>query len=689
MFFCLLTAPVFAQKYESNYSNQRRFPSTKSDSISIYLDSAQQFATRSPMKAINFVNRAIELSVIQNDTRNEALAYLALGNIQQSLEQHTLAVENYRHCIDVLSGASEKKKVSEYKSSIYTDETTSTRYHAFAQMAFSLFQLGSLKEAESYIEKALSMDVEELSAEEIRDAKRIKAAILTGSGSPQKAIDLLNEVLSEERKAGNSKNETETLLSLGDAYLASGDDVKANEYYLEAKQIADKKSFTDFSVRANTALAAYYRQRGKFEDEISVRNDNISINQSLSNYLAVSQENFEIGNAYIDANQVQKAEGFLLQGLQNIPSPEQLNAANNSNIGGTESLMPIQYRSAQFQQGADAYKRLAEGFLKENDLQKAVEYFKTYTRLQDSVEIARKIELEQAIALSSGIGKNQQRIELLEKERLLNDRSIEILRKDQSFKSEQLINRNIIIGTLAFAMVILVVSVFFMLRNSKARRKADKLLALQSLSGQMNPHFIFNALNSVNEYISKNDERSANRYLSSFSKLMRQVMDDSRHTFIPINEEIDMLKLYLQLEHARFSDQFEYNIEIDEGLIDTEFMVPPMIIQPYLENAIWHGLRYREGKGLLKLGMKRDNGTLVIEIIDNGVGVKRSKELKTKNQKKQNSLGMQNIKTRVELMNELYHCDISIQVEEFEKNAEYPGTHVVIFVPQKSHLTEG
>jgi two-component system, LytTR family, sensor kinase len=257
------------------------------------------------------------------------------------------------------------------------------------------------------------------------------------------------------------------------------------------------------------------------------------------------------------------------------------------------------------------------------------------------------------------------------------------LEADRVLKGEQVFNRNLIIGILFFFMMMLVVVGIVMIRNIRSKRRTDKLLALQSLSGQMNPHFIFNALNSVNEFIAQNDERSANRYLSSFSKLMRQVMDDSRHTFIPLPDELEMLKLYLQLEQDRFKEQFDYSLEISEGLIPAEFEIPPMMIQPYIENAIGHGLRYKKERGILLIKLELKDQLLCISIVDDGIGLQKSKELKTLHQKKQVSLAMKNIETRVTLINEIYDAGIRIEIAEAYPGKEFPGTAVTISVPQK------
>jgi len=215
-----------------------------------------------------------------------------------------------------------------------------------------------------------------------------------------------------------------------------------------------------------------------------------------------------------------------------------------------------------------------------------------------------------------------------------------------------------------------------MYRNIKQQRLNNNLLALKSLRSQMNPHFIFNALNSVNSFIASNDERTANRYLTDFSKLMRSVLENSEEDFIPLSKEIELLQLYTKLEHFRFQDKFDYNIIIDEAINVDDFLIPPMLLQPYIENAVWHGLRYKEAKGLLQISLHTyvdDKVQIVIE--DNGVGREKSKALKTDHQKNQNSKGMGNIKKRVAILNEMYADKVDVFIEDIVGNG---GTKVVL-----------
>ena len=195
----------------------------------------------------------------------------------------------------------------------------------------------------------------------------------------------------------------------------------------------------------------------------------------------------------------------------------------------------------------------------------------------------------------------------------------------------------------------------------------------------MNPHFIFNSLNSVNQFIAENKEREANKYLTSYSNLMRNTMENSNKDFITLDNELEQLKKYLELEHLRFQDKFDFKISVDPELDPERTMVPNMIIQPHLENAIWHGLRYLDAKGLLQLKVQLVNGKVVIRIEDNGIGLTKSQELKTSNQKAHESRGMSNTKERISLLNELYKKNITFQI--FVKALPETGTIVEISFP--------
>ncbi|MCY0977701.1 histidine kinase [Chryseobacterium wangxinyae] len=244
----------------------------------------------------------------------------------------------------------------------------------------------------------------------------------------------------------------------------------------------------------------------------------------------------------------------------------------------------------------------------------------------------------------------EQRISQLEREKKLKD---ELIRK-----------KNIFNYSLIFAVFVLVGMMFFIIRTLKKVQIKNKKIALQSLRREMNPHFIFNSLNSVNQFIATNNELEANQYLTKFSKLMRGVMENSAEDFIPFQQEIDLLQNYLALEKTRFADKFDYEIIVDEDVNQQNLQIPGMMIQPFLENAIWHGLRYKTEKGFLKLSFKKENQQLKIEIKDNGIGIEDSKKQKTMHQKNREGRGMKNTLERIRLLNDLYRKNIVCSVKD-------------------------
>lgn len=229
-----------------------------------------------------------------------------------------------------------------------------------------------------------------------------------------------------------------------------------------------------------------------------------------------------------------------------------------------------------------------------------------------------------------------------------------------------------LVGGLALlcALLALIVKAWFSIRLKNEK------IALQSLRREMNPHFLFNSLNSVNQFIASNNEREANKYLTSYSTLMRRMMENSNNDYVSLSTEIEQLTQYLQLEKLRFSEKFDFTIEVDP-LLDTDAVkVPNMLIQPNLENAIWHGLRYKDSKGLLNLRFLRSGSKTVAIIEDNGIGLTESRNSKTKNQMMYESRGLKNVQERIKLLNKIYKTDIRFEMSE--KTGDVRGVVVTI-----------
>jgi len=207
-------------------------------------------------------------------------------------------------------------------------------------------------------------------------------------------------------------------------------------------------------------------------------------------------------------------------------------------------------------------------------------------------------------------------------------------------------------------------------------------LEMKALRAQMNPHFIFNCLNSINRFIVVNDNESASEYLTKFSRLIRQVLDNSRGEKVGLATEIETLKLYIEMEFLRFGNKFEYNITLQEELDPAAFVVQPMLIQPYVENAIWHGLMHRKEKGILRINFSRLDNSLLVVIEDNGVGRVMAKKIKESQVITRKSHGMQVTAERMSLLSKRMKVPVEAIVDDlYDDDLQSIGTRVSITLP--------
>jgi len=206
---------------------------------------------------------------------------------------------------------------------------------------------------------------------------------------------------------------------------------------------------------------------------------------------------------------------------------------------------------------------------------------------------------------------------------------------------------------------------------------------LSSLKAQMNPHFMFNALNSIQEFILLNDKKQANMYMGKFADMMRLILDMSNKDTITLDEELRSLDLYLQLEALRFEEQFSYLIEKDKNINDGYIHMPAMIIQPYVENAIKHGLLHKTGEKKLHIHFSLVNEhTLCCTVTDNGIGRKRSGEINDMRQKKYSSFATGATQKRLELLNYRKKELISVKYQDlYNASGQASGTVVTINIP--------
>ncbi|HLU88209.1 MAG TPA: histidine kinase [Cyclobacteriaceae bacterium] len=331
------------------------------------------------------------------------------------------------------------------------------------------------------------------------------------------------------------------------------------------------------------------------------------------------------------------------------------------------------------------------------DFDRAFQHQQTYISLKDSITSEKYMQRLAVLEAELELSEKQAHIDALTQEQQLQQ---EALKRQANL-------RNFILAGLGFTLLLALV----MVRNVKLKHRAEHLqkvrlesdlklerlekeqkeaifqsrmaeLEMTALRAQMNPHFIFNCLNSINRYILKNQTEEASAYLTKFSRLIRLILQNSQAKTVSLENELEALRLYLDMEISRFEGRFDYQIAIDPALEVEDIEVPPLIIQPYVENAIWHGLMPKEDKGHVRVELQLKNEMLHCQITDDGVGRGMAAVLKNKSGTKGKSLGMQITAQRLELINSLHEKASTVEIKDLVDTYGQPGgTRVLLKIP--------
>ena len=349
--------------------------------------------------------------------------------------------------------------------------------------------------------------------------------------------------------------------------------------------------------------------------------------------------------------------------------------------------MSLQTKSRQFVR--DGYQIICAVYDKLQITDSAYFYFKKYINIKDVV-VSDQTKGKYAAY------KYEQQISLMNNEKLISLQQLKIQR--QMLASSAFQKRILIIG-----LVCLVIVCAIIFRNITLKRKSERHLRelaendlqiqnlehekksselkMQALRAQMNPHFIFNSLNSINRFILQNNKAEAEGYLTKFSRLIRMILNSSANETVSLAEDLDALKLYLELECLRFDNAFSYQLMCDPE-VDADFIrVPPMLLQPFVENAIWHGLMNKKEKGHVWINIDQEDATLICTITDDGIGRKKATELKGKSGKYK-SMGMNITESRIAMMNKMNGENKSVEIRDLVcADGSAGGTEVILKIP--------
>jgi hypothetical protein len=565
-----------------------------------------------------------------------------------------LAAGNFCSAQDSTRVSKASKSVSKLKKAVDNNDNKGVA-DSYVSIAGDYYNQGNYAKSEEFLIKARNI------YKNLNDKKNLEAVTRKIAQSQEKQKKIMPAISNYSMAAEMSFDEKSRAVNSNDAARLSSPSV---EQKAEAIQNNINISLKD---KDKSAVAAGYSQMA----EVNIQQNNIpKAEENLNNAYVFSKK--EAPQQALEINQ--KLTDFYIE-----------NKNFEKAIEAKKKVLKEDFVKENSQEKVNQIQELADIYIKKNDPQEAAALLRNAYGIAldkghtlEAQKSVKKLDSLYAITGNTDASVSLYRDflgklpDLVSKDRSLIDNKIledteqriSQLEKEKQLKDELIRKKNIFNYGLIGALVVLTALVFLIFRTLKKVQIKNKKIALQSLRREMNPHFIFNSLNSVNHFIATNNELEANQYLTKFSKLMRGVMENSAEDFIPFQQELDLLQNYLALEKTRFADKFDYEIDTDENLNIQNLKVPGMLVQPFLENAVWHGLRYRSEKGFLKLNFEKEDSHLKITIEDNGIGIKESKKQKTQHQKTREGRGMKNTLERIKLLNDLYNTDIICSIKD-------------------------
>lgn len=507
--------------------------------------------------------------------------------------------------------------------------------HYFKKAADIYDKLGDKKRAaETYNQLAKAQEKQKKSEDAVNSYKESNSRAGTGNNS-QNEMNRLN--------APNNDSKRKIIQSNIGTYQQQGNtEDEANAY----------QQMADLSVQENNipdAIQNYESALKKAESPMQIEELQTKITDvyARSNQFdkAIEAQARIIANPVVEKNPQLKVEQ--MQNLANLYKTNQQDAEAMKVLRESYQLAMDKGQTLGARESAVA---MAEMHVKNGNAGEAISLLKGFAQKLGDV-----ISKDSSLVDMKMLLLTEERIRQLESERELKDKLISNTKKFNYF-------------LMAAALLLLALAGFIFLAFLRIRRQ-KKSIELQSLQKEMNPHFLFNSLNSVNQFIAQNNELAANKYLSSYSQLMRTTMENSSKDFITLEKEMDLLQKYLDLEQMRFPNTFRFEIIANEDL-NPNTLIPNMLVQPHIENAIWHGLRYKQEKGELHVRFEKAGEGVRISVKDNGIGIEQSLAQKTINQRQYESIGQSNTFKRISLLNQLYNKNIKCEVKDSPNGVE-------------------
>ena len=453
----------------------------------------------------------------------------------------------------------------------------------------------------------------------------------------KRALDIANET-------GDKVSKTDTYLSMGKTYLLQKKYIIARDYLNLALQTFEETGYSHGLDECYTGIGHTYRMEQQYDKAKGFYQRSLELS-TFENDLP------GMANSYNNLAQVEYLKKDFPAALD-FASKSLEKARESGNLNALK----------------EAYATLAEISEQQGNDREALAFYKLYSEIKDSLFSESKYRSIREAEAKFETEKKEQQLELL-----TNKNEVQQLKLSR--------RRNLLFASGIGILLVLLVSYLLIRQNRIKSQQKAIVLEQRLLRSQMNPHFIFNSLIAIQSYIYKNEPLQAGDFLAKFADLVRFTLDHSRVEFVLLADELKMLTAYLDLQVLRFDNKFEYTLTVENDLDTGSLEIPPMFAQPFVENAIEHGLRHKQEKGHLKITYTLKNDRCIeIMIEDDGVGREKAKDIEKK--KKHHSLAMEITKERLAVLRKKYNYRFMLEVTDVKEGSNLSrGTKARITLP--------
>ncbi len=636
------------------------------DHINLMNQLAGYYAKYNTEKFSLYVSGADSLSKKLMYKRGEGMALYNYGYKAYLEGDYIKTIDYFHRAISIFEGLSDKPNLAKTNQ----------------QLAVALFFSGTDKAgAVDYIFNALKLYREEGELQ----GEAITCFLIAGGflrlGRYEEGIDYTFKYIKIADSIGDVPIFRGTAYAtIGDCYKGLNNLDKAIKYYHLSLNTYDDKNIEDRSVKAQiTCNLGHCFVKKKMPDSVLYYYfKSLELSCSIENSLLQTYSHYLIGYIYFKQEKYQPAikhfdSSLYFANLVDSSGYYYNNDSLKNYIGHTEEIFyPVSKSRRRFYawyNKVGAYKYLTEIYRQTGQYKKATELYKPWLSINDSLFQYQLSKEQKELEARYATEKKEQQLQLLADE--------------NRFKELQLKQSRWFLMGLSGLVIFVILLAFILIRQNKLRNSQQTLVFQQRLlRTQMNPHFLFNSLSSIQNFIIQEKPAIASNYLSRFAKLVRQILNNSVEEYVLLEDEISSIENYLELQKARYRDMFDYSIVVDEEIDIETALIPPMLAQPFIENAIEHGFKYKEGKGIMKIRFELNGNFIRFELDDNGIGRKKAMEILNKINKDHKSMATTITMERIKVLNKKHKRKILMDIIDLKNDRdEATGTKVIFEIP--------